>query len=146
MGATETSGAAVRALHDAGMHGLVYIEAFGPAPAQVDDSVADVVQRMSRVSEYAGDRVRVGISPHAPYTVSDALFRAVAEIARAEALPVAVHAAEAEAEDLLIREGAARSRLRCGHAALTHRRALVRASNCCRRPVSWIAGRCLSIA
>jgi len=106
MGATETSGAAVRALHDAGMRGLVYIEAFGPAPAQVDDSVADVVQRMSRVSEYAGDRVRVGISPHAPYTVSDALFRAVAEIARAEALPVAVHAAEAEAEDLLIREGA----------------------------------------
>jgi len=106
LGATETSGAAARALHETGMRGVVYMEAFGPAPAQVDDSIADVVQRISAVGAFTGDRVRVGVSPHAPYTVSDALFRAVAQLARSEALPVAVHAAEAEAEDLLVREGA----------------------------------------
>lgn len=106
MGATETSGAAAGALHQAGMRGVVYVEAFGPAPAQVDESIADVVQRIARIGPSASDRVRVGVSPHAPYTVSDALFRAVADLARAEAMPVAVHAAEAEAETLLVRDGA----------------------------------------
>jgi 5-methylthioadenosine/S-adenosylhomocysteine deaminase len=49
--------------------------------------------------------VRIGISPHAPYTVSDALYTAVAELARRSHMPVATHTAEAEVEDLLVRDG-----------------------------------------
>src|SRR3712207_7492612 len=41
----------------------------------------------------------LGVSPHAPYSVSDRLFTAAAEYARREGLPMAVHLAESEAEE-----------------------------------------------
>jgi 5-methylthioadenosine/S-adenosylhomocysteine deaminase len=49
--------------------------------------------------------VKTGVSPHAPYSVSDLLFSAVADYARAEELPLAVHIAEAEAESQLVKSG-----------------------------------------
>jgi 5-methylthioadenosine/S-adenosylhomocysteine deaminase len=48
--------------------------------------------------------VRMGISPHAPYSVSDDLFAAAADEAIANQLPIAVHAAESEAEQRLVSE------------------------------------------
>src|SRR5439155_346953 len=45
-------------------------------------------------------------SPHAPYTVSEPLYRATAELARRERLPVAVHLAESREETALVRDGA----------------------------------------
>jgi len=46
------------------------------------------------------------VSPHAPYTVSGELYRAVAGFAEAERLPIAVHLAESEAESQLVTGGA----------------------------------------
>ena len=51
------------------------------------------------------DLVQVGVSPHAPYSVSAELFSAVAEYARVEGLPVAVHIAESAAEQRLVADG-----------------------------------------
>lgn len=105
IGATEASGAAARALHQTGLGGIVYVECFGPAPDQLESSLADWRTRFDRLAEWSGDRVRLGISPHAPYSVSDALFIAAARIARSETLPLATHTAEAEAEELLVKSG-----------------------------------------
>lgn len=60
---------------------------------------------LDRLRARESDRVRVGISPHAPYTVSDELFRAAALLAREEELPVAIHAAESAPERALVVEG-----------------------------------------
>src|SRR5207302_6905536 len=49
---------------------------------------------------------RLGVSPHGPYTVSDPLYRATAELARRERLPVALHLAESREETALVRDGA----------------------------------------
>jgi len=49
-------------------------------------------------------RVRLGLSPHAPYTVSAPLYAAAARLAEREGLPVAVHLAESEAESELVHE------------------------------------------
>lgn len=106
IGATEDSGVALGALLEAGMRGIVYREVFGPAPEQADAALAGLRDRVDAMRERETDRVRVGVSPHAPYTVSDALFTLVAEYALAEDLPVAVHAAEAEVEERLVRDGA----------------------------------------
>lgn len=106
LGATEDSGAALDALNEAGMRGIVYREVFGPAPAQAHSAVASLRVKVQQMRERETELVRVGVSPHAPYTVSDALFSAVAEFALAESLPVAVHTAEAEVERQLVTAGA----------------------------------------
>lgn len=105
IGATEDSGAAAGALNEAGMRGVVYLETFGPDPADADASLRALQQKLDAHAGAASDNVRLGVSPHAPYSVSDVLFARVAQFARAENLPLATHAAEAEAEELLLRNG-----------------------------------------
>ena len=105
IGATETSGAAAGALVEAGLRGVVYQEVFGPDPAQCEESMRGLRDNVECLRAFACDRVRIGVSPHAPYTVSDALFRAAAEYALAEGLPVAVHAAESAVEHQLVQAG-----------------------------------------
>jgi 5-methylthioadenosine/S-adenosylhomocysteine deaminase len=60
---------------------------------------------VEELSRWQGGRVRLGVSPHAPYTVSGPLYAAVAQWARAEDLPLAVHLAESHAETALLRHG-----------------------------------------
>ncbi len=105
MAATEASGAAVAAFTDSGLRGRVYLETFGPSTAQVSAALADLRTRLDALAPLAGPRVSLGISPHAPYTVSDALYIAAAGLARVENLPLALHVAESEVETLLVREG-----------------------------------------
>jgi 5-methylthioadenosine/S-adenosylhomocysteine deaminase len=60
------------------------------------------MQKISATRSVATDMVSVGVSPHAPYTVSDELYRLVAAFATTEGLPVAVHIGESEAESQLV--------------------------------------------
>lgn len=105
IGATEDSGAAVDAIAAAGMRGLVFLEVFGPAPEQAEGALASLREKVALHAHAVSDRVRIGVSPHAPYTVSDALYVLVAAYARAENLPLATHAAESDAEAALVRTG-----------------------------------------
>ena len=103
--ATEASGAAATALTDSGLRGIVYQEVFGPDPAQVDSSITQLREQVQALMPLASDRVRIGVSPHAPYTVSDALYRATVGLAAAEKLPIALHVAESVAERDLVVSG-----------------------------------------
>lgn len=107
---TGDSGAPLRALSELGGRGIYYQEVFGPDPAQVDESMAGlraaVVSLRAPLAAQPSSRLALGVSPHAPYTVSAPLYRAVAEYARAERLPLAVHLAESRAETDLVRDGA----------------------------------------
>lgn len=87
------------------MRGVVYQEVFGPDPAQAEDSMRGLREAVECLRPLASDRVRIGVSPHAPYTVSDRLFAAAAEYALAEGLPMAVHAAESAVEHQLVISG-----------------------------------------
>jgi 5-methylthioadenosine/S-adenosylhomocysteine deaminase len=99
------SGAPVRALTEAGVRGRVYLETFGPDPRQQGDALRALADGVTRLRAAAGPLVEVGVSPHAPYTVSEALYRAVAEFARGESLPLATHVAESAAEVAFVRDG-----------------------------------------
>jgi cytosine/adenosine deaminase-related metal-dependent hydrolase len=106
--ATEDSGEALAALTESGLRGVVYREVFGPDPRDAAAALAGLRRRIDAMRHYASDRVRIGVSPHAPYTVSDALFTASAAYARAEGLPLAVHAAESAVEEALVVHGRGR--------------------------------------
>ena len=102
---TGSTGAPLEALARLGGRGIYYQEVFGPDPAKCAASLSELEQAVARLGPAASRRVRLGVSPHAPYTVSQPLYRAVADFARREALPVAVHLAESRAESDFVRDG-----------------------------------------
>jgi cytosine/adenosine deaminase-related metal-dependent hydrolase len=85
------SGAAAVACGELGLRANVYLEVFGADPAPALESFA---ARRERVDGFLSERVRPGISPHAPYSVSLELYRAAAELG----LPIATHISESPAE------------------------------------------------
>src|SRR2546425_13337889 len=103
---TGSTGAPLQALARLGARGIYYQEVFGPDAAKCAVSLAELTAGVERLRPLASDHVRLGISPHAPYTVSEPLYRATAELARRERLPVAVHLAESREETALARDGA----------------------------------------
>ena len=103
---TGDTGAGFDAMLEAGVRGICYREVFGPDPRQCDEAMAGLVARVTNMRARATALVRVGVSPHAPYTVSDALFRSASAYARAESLPLAVHIAESAIESRLIVDAA----------------------------------------
>lgn len=92
------SGATAVACADLGLRATVYLEVFGADAAAGLEHFAEIRQR---VDGFFSDRVRPGISPHAPYSVSLDLYRASAELG----LPVATHLSESPAEILYLTRG-----------------------------------------
>lgn len=98
------SGVAIRAMREAGVRGIMYQEVFGPEPDRCDSALEEL-QRKIAFHHGSADSLRlVGVSPHAPYTVSDALYTAVARYAERERLPIAIHIAESADEHAMVCE------------------------------------------
>lgn len=95
-----------RLLTHPSLRGVAYWEVLGPDPDEADarfEAAVDVVRRF-RPLERAGG-MRLGLSPHAPHTVSAPLLRRIAAFARAEGLPLQIHVAEDAGELPLHRSG-----------------------------------------
>ncbi len=103
---TGSTGAAMRALHDLAGRGIVYQEVFGPDPAQCAASMIELATAVRELNGFITPRLRLGVSPHAPYTVSAPLYEAVTAFAKRERLPLAVHVAESREETALVYDGA----------------------------------------
>ena len=99
---TNDSGAPFRAMLDMGVRGISYQEVFGPDPVQCADALAGLRGKVDALRRDATALVSAGVSPHAPYSVCDALFEGTAAFAVREGLPVAVHIAESEDESSLV--------------------------------------------
>jgi 5-methylthioadenosine/S-adenosylhomocysteine deaminase len=92
------SGAAATACAELGLGAIVYLEVFGADDSPLHDRFEPMRERIAGA---LSERVRLGISPHAPYTCSLDLYQASAALG----LPVATHLAESEAEDEFLRTG-----------------------------------------
>jgi 5-methylthioadenosine/S-adenosylhomocysteine deaminase len=103
---TGSTGATLQALVRFGGRGILYQEVFGPSAAQVPASMSELEQQVLRMRRLATTQRRIGVSPHAPYSVSESLYRRVARFAQQERLPIAVHLAESQEESELVRYGA----------------------------------------
>jgi len=105
VGDASDQGVVLDALLDSGLRGVVFQEVFGPDPDLCDRQVAELQERVTAMQARATDRVRIGVSPHAPYTVSAPLFVATMELAAKSSLPVSIHIAESQAECEFLRDG-----------------------------------------
>src|SRR5437588_5036967 len=104
----DSSSAAIesmKALKQAGLRGIVYQESFGPDPKLAEENVAKLSTQLSAMREVETDLVRAGVSPHAPYTVSARQLEMILRLAIDEKFPLMIHAADSEAERLLLFDG-----------------------------------------
>jgi len=95
----------IRALQAVGLRGIVYQESFGPDPRLADENVAKLREQISELRLLEDGMVRVGVSPHAPYTVSGPQLELISRLALDEQLPLMMHAAESQAEELFMLKG-----------------------------------------
>ena len=104
---TGDTDSAFNALLESGLRGIAYREIFGPNPEDATRSLEGLKRDVERMGARATEKVRVGVSPHAPYSVSDDLFRLTVEFAGSQSLDVCIHTAESEAEQqmMLVGEG-----------------------------------------
>ncbi len=113
-GDTGSSGEPARAMAALGARGVAFHEVFGPDPATAAASLAGLESALETLAPCASPALAIGVSPHAPYTVSTPLLAAVARLAADRRRPLAMHLAESpEESDLVVRgEGAFADHLR----------------------------------
>ena len=98
VGDASFSGAAMGALLESGLRGVVFQEVFGYRGEDYFDELHALRVQVDALGEKATDRVRVGVSPHSIYTVSAGLLKAVRDLAYSEGLPLSIHVAESASE------------------------------------------------
>jgi aminodeoxyfutalosine deaminase len=119
-GALEGARAGVTCFGDIGRFGIAGFEAlkannlrgvlfqeteFSPDNKTADADFDKLKEKFLRLKETETDLVKVGLSPHSPYTVSRKLFEKIAEYAIAENIKISTHAAESTEESLLVENG-----------------------------------------
>ncbi len=130
--ACSAAAASIAALGDVGLRGTVYQEVFGPDARMAREQWTQARALLEKLRATETELVRVGVSPHAPYTVSAPLLEMITDYALAEHLPVMMHAAESESETLLIRDG-------CGPFAEDYARRGIEWRAPCVSPVEYLA-------
>ncbi len=99
VGEVSTAGQSLSVLLRAGLRGVVYREILGLAPGEAEErwdaAQADLRAMQEAVRE---GLLRVGLSPHSPYSLSEQLFGACGAVLRGAGMPCCIHAAESPDE------------------------------------------------
>ena len=103
VGEVTDMGAGWEAMVEFGLRGVAYQEVFGPAEDTALAASQELESKVCRWRQQEETIRRIGVSPHAPYTVSTSLYRKVRDLAMRENLPVALHLAESAAEGDFVR-------------------------------------------
>ncbi len=103
--ASDSAMMSMLALQDVGVRGVVFQESFGPDPRLAQENFEKLKAKVMELRGIESELVRVGVSPHAPYTVCGPQLESIAGFASEEKLPLMMHAAESHAEELFVREG-----------------------------------------
>jgi cytosine/adenosine deaminase-related metal-dependent hydrolase len=103
-------GQGLQAMVEVGLHGTAFCEFVGgypeDPPCDLEPRLTALRQRVESAIDSLGEAmsggygtgIRLGVAPHAPYTVSASALLAVSGLARQQGWPVAVHLAESRAE------------------------------------------------
>ena len=99
--------AGFKALKANGLRGVLFQETeFSPKDEEAENDFARLKDKFLELKETESALVKVGLSPHAPYTVSRKLFEKITDYALAENVKISVHAAESNQEQNFFQTGA----------------------------------------
>jgi cytosine/adenosine deaminase-related metal-dependent hydrolase len=98
IGDASFTGATAAACADLGLAGIVYLEVFGDDPGAARERYEELA---AEVAGSLSERLRLGVSPHAPYTTSADVYAACGGLG----VPLATHLAESEAEQEWVLHG-----------------------------------------
>ena len=105
VGEVMETGAGWEAMREFGLQGIAYQEVFGPAEGMAAEALRGLSEKVSLHRRRESGTQRIGVSPHAPYTVSKSLYTAVRDYARREGLRMTAHIAESRDETAFVRDG-----------------------------------------
>ncbi len=98
--------AGVHALKTVGVRGIVFQETeFSPDNRTADDDFLKLAAKFELLKNEETELVRVGLSPHSPYTVGSRLFELIAQYSILNRVPLTIHAAESLDEHELLTQG-----------------------------------------
>ncbi len=86
-----------------GLPGVSYLECFGIGKGQLDGYIA-LKQRLARLAAPSDPLVRLGISPHAPYSAGLSLWITIARLSQSTGHRLCAHLAETPAETAFIHD------------------------------------------
>ncbi len=98
--------AGVAALKQVGLRGVVFQETeFSPDNRTADEDFLKLTAKYEALREEETELVRIGLSPHSPYTVGSRLLELIAQYAILNRVPLSIHAAESADETELLAHG-----------------------------------------
>ena len=107
IGDNTDAGVTAQVASETGLRARVYQELFGIDEREPAQPLIDNLDRkLQRLSAFASERVELGISPHALYTIRPELFQAIERYRSANGnLRTSIHVAESPAESQLTEQG-----------------------------------------
>lgn len=98
--------AGFQALEKTGLRGITFQETdFSPDNQTAQEDFLKLEEKFLRLKENETDLVKIGLSPHSPYTVSRQLFEKIAEYAVENEIKITIHASESAMEEELMQRG-----------------------------------------
>ncbi len=98
--------AGFEALKKNGLRGILFQETeFAPDNKDADENFEKLKDKYLELKTGETNSVKIGLSPHAPYTVSRKLFEKIADYSIQENITISIHAAESEQEQNLMQNG-----------------------------------------
>ena len=99
------TGASMRAMREAGVRGIAYVEVTGAAPDERAPALAGLADAVRRLRPESTELVRLGVAPHSVHAVGEDLLVDACAFALGARLPIALAVAESGAEIAFLREG-----------------------------------------
>ena len=98
--------AGFEALKISGLRGILFQETdFSPDNKTAAEDFEKLIEKFSRLRETETNLVKVGLSPHSPYTVSAKLYEKIARYSIENDVAISTHAAESNDETELLKNG-----------------------------------------
>lgn len=98
--------AGLAALKKVGLRGIVFQETeFSPDNRTSHEDFRKLATKLAAMKQDETGLVRIGLSPHSPYTVGSRLFELIAQYSIINKIPLTIHAAESANEIELLKSG-----------------------------------------